>query len=69
MGHEKNRLIQYPLEAQELILHLPPDQWIKGREWLIQEPDIRLHRQRPGDADALLLAAGELSWEVVLPPA
>src|SRR4029077_20054122 len=51
------------LEAQELVLHLPPDQGIERREGLVQEPQLGSDRQRPGNAYALLLTAGKLMGE------
>ena len=32
---------------------------VEGAGRLIEEDDVRVHRQRPGDGDALLLAAGQ----------
>ena len=49
------------LQAQELVLHLAPDQRIERRERLVEEPELGLDRERAGDADPLLLAAGELA--------
>ncbi len=54
-------LLQHRLQAHELVLHLAPDQRIERRERLVEEPQFRLHRQRAGDADPLLLAARELA--------
>src|SRR3546814_5279226 len=61
MGEEDDGLAQHRLQAQELVLHLAADQRVERREGLVEEPDLRLHRQRAGDADALLLAAGQLA--------
>src|SRR3546814_15248001 len=61
MGEEDDGLAQHRLQAQELVLHLAADQRVERREGLVEEPDLRLHRQRTGDADALLLAAGQLA--------
>ena len=36
------------LEAQELVLHLAPDQRVERREGLVEEPELRLDRQRRG---------------------
>ena len=33
---------------------------VKRREWLVQQHDLRFDGERPGQRDALLLAAGEL---------
>src|SRR3546814_12392222 len=61
MGDEDDGLAQHRLQAQELVLHLAADQRIERREGLVEEPDLRLHRQRASDADALLLASGQLA--------
>ena len=63
MGDEHDRLLQAALDAQELVLHLAPDQRVEGGERLVEEPQLRLHRQRPGDAHPLLLSARELARE------
>ena len=54
------------LQAQELVLHLAPDQRIERGERLVEEPELRVDGERAGDADALLLAAGELARKIVL---
>ncbi len=33
---------------------------IESRRWLIEQHDLRIHAQRPGDRDALLLTTGKL---------
>ena len=58
--------LQHALQAQELVLHLAPDQGIERRERFVQKPDFRLDRERAGDADALLLAAGQLARIIAL---
>ena len=65
VGDEHDRLVQRGLQAEELILHLPADQRVQGREGLVQEPDVGLHCQRSTDAHPLLLATGELAGVVV----
>jgi hypothetical protein len=49
------------LQAHELVLHLAADQRVERRERLVEEPELRLDGERAGDADALLLAAGQLA--------
>ena len=66
MGDEGDGLPQHTLQAHELVLHLAPDERVERREGLVQEPDVRLHRQGSGDSDALLLSAGKLTWIVAL---
>ena len=57
------------LQPQELVLHLAADQRIERRERLVEEPELRPDRERAGDADALLLAAGKLARQILLAPA
>jgi hypothetical protein len=38
---------------------------IKIASWFVCEQDGRPTRKRPGDGHALLLAAGELTWQVL----
>ena len=38
---------------------------VEGRGRLVEEHELGVHRQRPGDGDALLLTAGELGREGV----
>ena len=66
VGDEDDGLVQQRLQAQELVLHLAADQRIERRERLVEEPEFRLDGERAGDADALLLAAGQLARVVVL---
>ena len=68
MGDEHDGLAQDPLNAQEFILHLPTDQRVESRKWFIQEPYLRLDRERTRDPDTLLLAAGKLSRKSILAP-
>ncbi len=64
MSDEDDGLMQDLLQPQELVLHLPADQRIQRAERFVEEPQLRLHRQAAGDADALLLAAGKLAGEI-----
>ena len=61
VGDEDDGLVQHALKTEELILHLAADQRVEGREGFVEEPQVRLDRERAGDADALLLAARKLS--------
>ena len=61
-------LLQRRLQAQELVLHLAPDQRVERRERLVQEPDLRPHRQRARDPHPLLLPARQLPRQVALRP-
>ena len=58
---EEDRLAQLALEAEELVLELVADDRVDRRERLVHEHHRRVGRQRTGDADPLLLAAGELA--------
>ena len=40
--------------------HLADELGVEGRGGLVEEHQLRVHRQGPGDGDPLLLAAGEL---------
>ena len=64
MGDEHDGLLQHRLEAEKLVLHFTPDQGIEGGERLVEKPDVRVGGERAGDADALLLAAGELVRQI-----
>ena len=44
-------------EALHHLQHLADQLGIERRGWLIEQHEARLHRQRPGNGDALLLAA------------
>ena len=61
MGDEDDGLVQHVLQPHQLVLHLAADQRIERRERLVEEPDFRLGREAAGDADALLLAAGQFA--------
>ena len=60
MGDEDHRLADLAVQPDDLVLHVPADQRVERRERLVEEEHLRVHRQRPGQADALLHAAGEL---------
>ena len=49
------------LQAQELVLQPLADDRIDGAEGLVHEHHRRVGGERPGHADALALAAGELA--------
>ena len=66
VGDEHDGLLQHRLQPQELVLHLTPDQRIERGERLVEKPDVRVGGERAGDADALLLSAGELVRQIVL---
>jgi hypothetical protein len=45
--------------------HLPHQERVECGSWLVPEHQSRRQRQRPGDADPLLLATGELTRAAV----
>ena len=50
------------LDALELDLHLLAELQVERAQRLVQQQHPRVHHQRPGQRDALLLAAGEHAW-------
>jgi len=61
VGDEDDGLAELALQAVELGLQIGADDRVDGTEGLVHQQDVRVARQCAGDADALLLAAGELS--------
>ena len=51
---------QAPLQVLQQVDHLRLDRDVERRHRLVADDQLRLHRQRARDADALALAAGEL---------
>ncbi|WDT78402.1 MAG: hypothetical protein MPW14_14445 [Candidatus Manganitrophus sp.] len=47
-------------DPQQLVLQIPAGQRVERAEGLVHQQHLRPHGQRPGDADALLHAAGDL---------
>ena len=66
VGDEHDGLLQHRLQPEELVLHLTPDQGIERGKRLVEKPDVRVGGERTGDADTLLLSAGELVRQIVL---
>ena len=60
MGDEDDRLAELTLEALQLALQLLAHDRVDGAEGLVHEQDVRVGGEAAGDADSLLLAAGEL---------
>src|SRR5690606_40227723 len=50
------------LQAAQQIDNLGLDRDIECRDRLVADDEIRIERQRPGDADSLALATGKLVW-------
>ena len=63
---EHDRLAHLLLEAQELVLQARAVDRVDRAERLVHQHQRRVGGERPGDADALALAAGELS-RIALP--
>ena len=57
VGDEDRRRAGQALDALDLDLHVEAQVLVQRRERLVQQQDCRLHRQRAGQRDALLLAA------------
>ena len=66
---EQDRLVQCPLQSQQLVLHLGADQRIERAEGLVHNQDVGIGGERAGKADTLAHAAGQLMREVVAPAA
>ena len=47
-------------EVPHHVQHLADELGVERGGRLVEQHELRVHRQRPGDGDALLLAAGEL---------
>ena len=60
VGDEHHRLADLIVEAQDLVLHVAPDQRIEGAERLIEEHDLGIHGEGAGQPDSLLHPTGEL---------
>jgi hypothetical protein len=57
------------LHALELHLHLLAEPPVERRQRLVEQQHPRLRRERAGERDALLLAAGELASAAAAEPA
>ena len=60
VGDEDDRLAARRPDAQQLVLHLDARQLVERAERLVHQQDLRIERERAGDGDALLHAAGQL---------
>jgi hypothetical protein len=66
VGNEHDGLALSLPQEQQLFLQQTARLLIQCAEGLVHEQDLRLHRKRPGQADALLHAARELLWQAFL---
>ena len=60
MGDEDRRLAQLPLQPPDLVLHVPPDQRVERGERLVEQQDLGIVGQGPGQPHPLLHAAAQL---------
>ncbi len=60
VGDEHDRLAQVALQADQLVLHVTPDQRIQRAERLVHQQDLRVGAERSRQTDPLLHAAREL---------
>ena len=58
---EHDRLVELALQADELLLQVGAHDGVDRAERLVHEQDVRIGRESARDADALLLAAGQLA--------
>ena len=65
VGDAHDGLAQLGLDRHQLVLQPLPGDRVDGAEGLVHEDDRRVGGQAAGDADALLLAAGELAGVAV----
>src|SRR5215475_6676432 len=49
-------------KADHQVQHLLDHFRVECRRWLVEEQNLRAHRERPCNRDALLLAAGQEGW-------
>ena len=60
VGDEHHRLADLAVQPDDLVLHVAADQRVQRGERLVEEQHVRVARERAGQTDALLHAAGEL---------
>jgi hypothetical protein len=58
---EDDGLVEVALQAERLGLQFAADDRVDGAERLVHQQDVGIGGEPAGDADALLLAAGELA--------
>ena len=57
VGDHDHRVAEPRMDLHHRVLQMGAGQRVERAERLVEQQDLRLHRQRPGDADALLHAA------------
>ena len=60
MGHVDERDAELALELPQLELEVLAELGVEGAERLVEQQDLRVEHQGPGQGDALLLATGQL---------
>ena len=60
VGDEDHRLADLVVQPDDLVLHVAADQRVERGERLVEQQHVGVAGERPGQADALLHAAGEL---------
>jgi len=60
VGDEDHRLFDLSPEADDLVLHVAPDQRIECGERLVEQHDLGVGGERSGEADALLHTTAQL---------
>src|SRR5919106_3600652 len=60
VGHEDHGLALVAEQPQQVVLELAADLLVDRREGLVHQQDVGVHREGPGEADALPHPAGEL---------
>ncbi len=63
MGDEDDRLLEFLLQLEELVLESLPGDGIHRAERLVHEQHRGVGAQRPGHPDSLALSSRELVWE------
>ncbi len=66
MGDHDHRVAEPAVDLHHRILQMGAGQGVERAERLVEQQDLRLHGQRPGNADALLHAAGDFRRALVL---
>lgn len=59
MRDEHERSAELAVNALKLVLELLTQVLVERRQWLVEQQDLGIEHQRPGDRDALLLSAGK----------
>ena len=67
VGNKDDGFLELGLQAQQFVLHLPPDEGIQSAEGFVHQQDVGVHRQGAGQAHPLLHPAGELPGIGLLP--